>query len=289
MVKKIKYCYNLKKTRKENHMRFFTKERVVNNVVLIQIKDINKNPAQPRVLFSKEDLKDLAESIKYNGLLQPITVRINENNEYELVSGERRLKAAKLAGNEEVPCIVVKTDEEQSAVFALLENIQRKDLNFFEESLAISKLIKKWNMTQDEVATKLGKAQSTVANKLRLLKFTDEQKARILANNLTERHARALLRLPKEEEVDEFLKIIIEKKLNVSQTEKLIEEYFEKNTKKPKKTIIPIIKDIRIFYNTIHSAINTMKKAGIMAKIQKKEEKEYITYIVKIPNKQQNN
>ena len=192
MVKKIKYCYNLKKTRKENHMRFFTKERVVNNVVLIQIKDINKNPAQPRVLFSKEDLKDLAESIKYNGLLQPITVRINENNEYELVSGERRLKAAKLAGNEEVPCIVVKTDEEQSAVFALLENIQRKDLNFFEESLAISKLIKKWNMTQDEVATKLGKAQSTVANKLRLLKFTDEQKARILANNLTERHARAL-------------------------------------------------------------------------------------------------
>ncbi len=269
-------------------MRFFTKERVVNNVVLIQIKDINKNPAQPRVLFSKEDLKDLAESIKYNGLLQPITVRINENNEYELVSGERRLKAAKLAGNEEVPCIVVKTDEEQSAVFALLENIQRKDLNFFEESLAISKLIKKWNMTQDEVATKLGKAQSTVANKLRLLKFTDEQKARILANNLTERHARALLRLPKEEEVDEFLKIIIEKKLNVSQTEKLIEEYFEKNTKKPKKTIIPIIKDIRIFYNTIHSAINTMKKAGIMAKIQKKEEKEYITYIVKIPNKQQN-
>ena len=267
-------------------MGLFTKERVVNNVILLPIRDIYKNPAQPRVIFSKEDLKDLAESIKYNGMLQPITVRINDKNNYELVSGERRLKAAKLAGNEEVPCIVLKTNEEQSAVFALIENLQRKNLNFFEEAFAISKLIKKWNLTQDEVALKLGKAQSTVANKLRLLKFSDEQKAKMLANNLTERHARALLKLSMEKDVDEALNIIIEKKLNVSQTENLVDQVIN-NVKKPsKKKIIPIIKDIRIFYNTINSAIKTMKKAGVNAKIQKQEEDGYIKYIVRIPNNQ---
>lgn len=159
-------------------MRFFAKERVINNVVLLPIKDIFKNPSQPRVIFSKEDLKNLAESIKYNGILQPITIRINSQNKYELVSGERRLKAAKLAGYQEVPCIILKTNKEQSAIFALLENLQRKNLNFFEESLAINSLIKKWNLTQEEIALKLGKAQSTIANKLRLLKFSDEKKSK---------------------------------------------------------------------------------------------------------------
>ena len=236
-------------------MGFFTKERVINNVILLPIKDIYKNPSQPRVIFSKDDLKNLAESIKYNGMLQPITVRVNDRNNYELVSGERRLKAAKLAGNEEVPCIVLKTDEEQSAVFALIENLQRKNLNFFEEAFAISKLIKKWNLTQDEVSLKLGKAQSTIANKLRLLKFSDEQKAKILANNLTERHARALLKVSNEDELDKILNIVIEKKLNVSQTEVLVEQFLDGNKKSPKKKIIPIIKDIRIFYNTINNAI----------------------------------
>ncbi len=265
-------------------MGFFTKERVISNVVLIPIKNIVKNPSQPRVIFSKDDLKNLAESIKYNGILQPITVRVNKDNLYELVSGERRLKAAKLAGNEEVPCIVLKTNEEQSAIFALIENLQRKNLNFFEEALAISKLIKKWNLTQDEVALKLGKAQSTIANKLRLLKFSDEQKAKILTNNLTERHSRALLKVSSSEEIDELLKIIIDKKLNVSQTEELIEKHLCKEDSKSKKVFIPIIKDVRIFYNTINKAVKTMRKAGIMAKVQKSEEEGYIKYIVKIPN-----
>lgn len=268
-------------------MGFFTKEkeRVISNVVLLPIEIIKKNPSQPRVIFSTEDLKNLADSIKYNGILQPITVRVNSSNEYELVSGERRLKAAKLAGKKDVPCIVLKTDEEQSAVFALIENLQRKNLNFFEESLAISKLIEKWHLTQDEVAVKLGKAQSTVANKLRLLKFSDEQKAKILTNNLTERHARALLKLPTDAEIDEVLQIIINKKLNVNQTEELIDEHIEKKPAKPKKKFIPIIKDVRIFFNTIDSAVKNMRKSGIMARVQKKEEENYIKYIVKIPNK----
>ena len=268
-------------------MGFFTKEkeRVISNVVLLPVDVIKKNPSQPRVIFSTEDLKNLADSIKYNGILQPITVRVNLNNEYELVSGERRLKAAKLAGNKDVPCIVLKTDEEQSAIFALIENLQRKNLNFFEESLAISKLIEKWKLTQDEVAAKLGKAQSTIANKLRLLKFSNEQKAKILTNNLTERHARALLKLQTDEEINEILQIIINKKLNVNQTEDLIEEHLGKKPAKPKKKFIPIIKDVRIFFNTIDSAVKNMRKAGIMARVQKKEEENYIKYVVKIPNK----
>lgn len=266
-------------------MRFFTKERVVSNVVLLPINNISKNPSQPRVIFSKDDLKNLAESIKYNGILQPITVRLNKNNNYELISGERRLKAAKLAGNEEVPCIILKTNEEQSAIFALIENLQRKNLNFFEEALAINKLIKKWNLTQDEIAIKLGKAQSTIANKLRLLKFSDEQKARILTNNLTERHARALLKFSSNEEIEETLKIIIEKKLNVAQTEELIKNKLENKINYKKKNFIPIIKDIRIFFNTINNAVKTMRKSGVMAKLKKEEEKDFIKYIVKIPNK----
>ena len=292
MVKNILFCYNFssfccKKNgflKRGSVMGFFTKERVISNVVLLPIKDIVKNPAQPRVIFSKDDLKNLAESIKYNGILQPITVRINKDNLYELVAGERRLKAAKLAGNTEVPCLILKTNEEQSAIFALIENLQRKNLNFFEEALAISKLIKKWNLTQDEVAIKLGKAQSTIANKLRLLKFSDEQKATILTNNLTERHSRALLKISSDEKIDELLRIIVEKKLNVSQTEELVEKCLDNNVKKIKKTFIPIIKDVRIFYNTINKAVKTMRKAGVMAKVQKTEEEGYIKYIVKIPN-----
>ena len=191
--------------------------------------------------------------------------------------------AAKLIGEEEVPCIVLQTNEEQSAVFALIENIQRKNLNFFEEAIAISKLIKKWDMTQEEVAIKIGKAQSTVANKLRLLKFKDEHKIKILMANLTERHARALLKLPSYDDVDSILKIVISKKLNVAETESLVDNILFKKTK-PKRKYIPIIKDVRIFFNTINGAIKTMRKAGVMAKLQKEEEDGYIKYIVKIPN-----
>ncbi len=273
MVEYVLFCYNffsLKLTEKEKKMGIFTKEKekVISNVVLLPIEDIHKNPSQPRVIFNKEDLKNLADSIKYNGLLQPITVRVNSEKKYEIVSGERRLKATKMIGNKEIPCIVLQTDETQSAIFALIENLQRKNLNFFEEALAISQLIKKWNFTQDEVSIKLGKAQSTIANKLRLLKFSDEQKVTILTNNLTERHARALLKLNSKEEVDEIINIVIEKKLNVNQTENLIEAYLSKKNKK-KKTFIPIIKDIKIFFNTINNAVKTMRKAGVMANIQK--------------------
>lgn len=265
------------------HMKLFTKEKAINHVVLLSINDIVSNPAQPRTIFEAEDLEKLAESIKYNGILQPLTARLNSENKYELISGERRLKAAKLAGLAEVPCIILKTDSAQSAIFALIENIQRQDLNYFEEAIAINKLIEKWNITQEEASAKLGKAQSTIANKLRLLRFDDEQKLKIIKHGLTERHARALLKLPNNQAVDKAIHYIAIKHLNVKQTENYIRDFLQQETKSAPK-FIPVIKDVRIFFNTIDKAVKTMQKAGIMAKINRDDDDKYIKYTVKIPH-----
>lgn len=264
-------------------MKLFTKEKAINHVVLLSINDIVSNPAQPRTIFEAEDLEKLAESIKYNGILQPLTARLNSENKYELISGERRLKAAKLAGLTEVPCIILKTDSAQSAIFALIENIQRQDLNYFEEAIAINKLIEKWNITQEEASAKLGKAQSTIANKLRLLRFDDEQKLKIIKHGLTERHARALLKLPNNQAVDKAIHYIAIKHLNVKQTENYIRDFLQQETKSAPK-FIPVIKDVRIFFNTIDKAVKTMQKAGIMAKINRDDDDKYIKYTVKIPH-----
>lgn len=264
-------------------MKFFSKGKVLNNVVSLPIDSIIANPNQPRVIFLKQDLKDLADSIKSNGILQPLIVRLNDFGKHELIAGERRLKAAKLAGKLEVPCIVLKASDEQSAILALMENLQRKDLNFFEEAIAISKIIDRCNVTQQEIARKLGKAQSTIANKLRILKFSSEQKKKILFANLTERHARALLKVPCEKDVDRVIDFVIEKKLNVEQTEDYIKKmFYEKKKSKPR--IIPVIKDVRLFYNTINRAVKVMRKAGVMAKIQKEETNDYVKYVIKIPS-----
>lgn len=263
-------------------MKLFAKEKPINHVVLISIDDILSNPAQPRIVFEEDELENLAESIKNNGILQPLTVRLNPENKYELISGERRLKAARIAGQKEVPCIIVKTDARQSAVFALIENIQRRDLNYFEEAIAINNLIEKWGITQEEAAARLGKAQSTIANKMRLLKFTKQQREHMINSGLTERHARALLKLPNPQFVDKVIHYITIKKLNVKQTEEYVEDFLKEETKSAPK-FIPVIKDVRIFFNTIDKAVAIMKRAGVMAQTRRVDSKDYIEYIVKIP------
>lgn len=265
-------------------MSFFSKNKVVNNVVSIPVCRIIANPNQPRVIFLQEDLKDLAESIKTNGILQPLTVRVNSKGKYELVAGERRLKAAKIVGKKEVPCIILKTSTEQSAILALMENLQRKNLNFFEEAFAINKLIEKWQLTQSEVAAKLGKAQSTIANKLRILKFSGEQKRKILLAGLTERHARALLKIEEDKALDKVLNYVIENKLTVDRTEEYVNNFLKCGTDRKVK-IIPVIKDVRIFTNTLNHAVKLMRKAGVNCKVKKQETDDCLTYIVKIPNK----
>lgn len=260
----------------------FSKNKTVNKVVLIPVKEIVPNPAQPRKVFQEKDLQALSDSISVNGMLQPLTVRSDSQDRYELIAGERRLRAAELAGIEEVPCIVLETDPKQSAILALIENIQRKDLNYFEEAAAIANLIVEWNVTQEEASKRLGKAQSTLANKIRLLRFTEEQRKKMIDAGLTERHARALLKLTDPMMVDKAIFYISAKQLNVKQTEDYIENIV-KEAEKPRRTFIPIVKDVRLFLNTINKAIETMQKAGVEATAEKHQQEDCIEYIVKIP------
>ena len=260
----------------------FTKEKTINRVVLLDVDDILPNPAQPRQSFQEEDLAGLAASIRENGVLQPITVRKHPGREYELVSGERRLRAAKEAGLRQIPAVVIDTTARQSAIYAILENIQRQDLSVFEEARALRCLITEWGVTQEEAAQKLGKAQSTIANKLRLLALTDAEQQLIVKSGLTERHARALLKVPTPEKRMETLKYAIRSHLNVCQLEAYIARS-EKAPPPPPKRRVLVVKDVRVFLNTINKAIDTMKSAGIPAEATRREENGCIEYLVKIP------
>lgn len=242
------------------------------------------NKSQPRKIFQEEELIALSNSIYRNGIIQPLTVRKISSVEYELVAGERRLRAAIMAGFNKVPCIVMKCSDNQSAIFALIENIQRADLNMFEEAFAIKRLIIECKMTQEQIARQLGKKQSTIANKLRLLKLSDEEQNYIVENNLTERHARLMLKVDESERM-QVLKKIVKDSLNVTQSEKYIETMHEQindsNNKKQHKKLV--IKDVRIFINTFTKAFDAMKLSGVNAISNKTENEEYIEYSVKIP------
>ena len=265
-------------------MPFKVKEKVVNKVVEIEVDKIIPNPYQPRKQFD-DDIEGLTESIRQNGLLQPLTVRKN-NEKYELVAGERRLRAVKSLGFETVQCIIIDITERNSAVMALVENIQRKNLQFFDEAEALEKLIDFYGMTQEDAALKLGKSQSTIANKLRLLKISEENRNKICEYGLTERHSRALLKVNDNLKQAELIEIIHNRGLNVESSEKLINNYIDKC-----KEIESIhkrsgaFKDIRLFVNTINKAVEMMKAAGINADSQKKQQDGYIEYVVRIPTK----
>lgn len=250
----------------------------------IPVSYITPNRSQPRKIFKESELNELAKSISKNGILQPLTVRRISPVEYELVAGERRLRASILAGFSKVPCIVMRCSDNQSAVFALIENLQRSDLNMFEEAQAIKKLIVECRMTQEQVAKQLGKKQSTISNKLRLLKLNENDQGIIIDNNLSERHARVILKL-NEQDRGKALEKIISHSLNVEQSEKLVNEFLNGADKKQHKNHPQkiIIKDVRIFLNTFTKAIDTMKSSGINAVSNKTESDEYIEYSVKIP------
>lgn len=260
--------------------------QVVNKVVLLDVDLIIPNPSQPRVEFKEEDINTLANSILENGLLQPITVRKN-NDFFEIVSGERRLRAVKSINKNYIACIIIETTHEQSAIFSLLENLQREDLNCFEEATAIKRLIDEWGFSQQEVGKRLGKAQSTVANKLRLLRIDDETRKKLLENNIVERQTRAFLRIDDEKLRSGIIDYVIAKKMNIEQTERYISNILNNNIVSDKKNIKrnfhPIVKDVRIFLNTINNAINLMNESGIKAISEKTESEEFIEYVVKIP------
>lgn len=252
------------------------------SVLLIAREEIYPNPDQPRRSFSMDELEGLAQSIHENGMLQPISVRIREGGGYELIAGERRLRAAGMIGMATVPCIVIRAQSEQSAVFALLENLQRENLNFFEEARAIASLMNHYGLSQEEMALRLGKAQSTLSNKLRLLRLSPRMCAQIEHAGLTERHARALLKLEDEHERQLVLDQVVRNQMNVAQTEKLVESRL-KPTQGKKRNIKFLFRDVRIFMNTITHAVDTMRQAGTEADSERTEDEAYITYTVRIP------
>ncbi|MCL1903017.1 MAG: ParB/RepB/Spo0J family partition protein [Oscillospiraceae bacterium] len=274
---------------------------VINKVVELEVTKILPNPAQPRIIFDDYELSQLAVSIQQNGILQPLTVRAITEDEsdlssgttgatiqpheqkYELIAGERRLRAARLAGWGSVPCIIMETSGENSALLAIMENIQRSDLNYIEEAFAISRLIEYLGITQEEAAVKLGIAQSTVANKLRLLRLTDDEKSAVLRYRLNERQARALLRLPGGLRLQAVERISMQG-LNSAATDRFIEEMLK--PKKPshtKKTFI--IKQTALYINTFNHTIESMKKAGIACEAKKKKTDGFMEYVVRIPLK----
>ena len=274
----------------KQHVSKGEKKEDVKNIAYIKIENIRPNPYQPRKQFSKASLEELCESIKEYGVLQPINVRKISNTTYELVAGERRLRAAAMAGLTEIPAIIVDVNDNNSAIIALIENLQREDLHYMEEAEGYSNLLNEHNLTQEELAQKIGKSQSTIANKVRLLKLPPLVKKILVDNNLTERHARALLKLHDEQLQLKVLKHVCEKGLNVKKTEQLVERAIEKYTrnemeKKAEKKQTKAIKDIRIFVNTIKQAIDLMKKSGVNAKAAQLDRGEYIEFIVRIPKK----
>ncbi len=250
-------------------------------LVEIAAERISPNPSQPRKDFSQQELEQLADSIRQNGLLQPVLLR-RDSGGYVLIAGERRWRACKMAGLRTIPAIIQDVSPRDSAMLALVENIQRSDLNFFEEAVAIYSVISDRGITQAEAAKKLGMSQSALANKLRLLKLSGEEQRMITECGLTERHARALLMLEDTEQRMRALKKIIDNGLNVTQTEEYIKRIIgAQEQKKPKRTFIA--KDIRLFLNTIDHAVETMKSAGVRAVTQKRETDEYYECIVRIP------
>lgn len=256
------------------------------NIFYISPELISPNIYQPRKHFNEESIDELAQSIKIYGIIQPISIRKLGNENYELVAGERRLRAAKKLGLEEVPAIIIDITDKDSAAIALLENLQREDLNFIEEAEAYHNLIKDHSYTQEQLAEVIGKKQSTIANKLRILKLDMETRNKLLENKLTERHARALLKLPTVELQKNILNLVISRNLTVIKTEQLIEQEILKLTKQEiaadvKKRIKGVFSP-RVYINTVKQVFD---KAGIEAVYTSKDLNDCIEITVKIPKK----
>ncbi len=265
-----------------------SKNKASCQIQLIPHENIKPNPHQPRVRFDYNELEGLACSIRSNGLLQPINVRVLSDGSFELISGERRLRAARMIGMNNIPCVVMNVSDEQSALFAIIENVQRQNLDFFEEAVALEKLMIDHGLSQEQIAKKLGKSPSSLSNKLRLLRLPEEMRDKITYAGLTERHARALLSLPDNITRARVLDIVIERHLTVAETEQLIKDVHRRK-KEPKKAHVKVYKDMRIFLNTLNHAVDTIRKAGIEADTAKSETDEYFEYVIRISKPEEAN
>lgn len=258
-------------------------------IQLLDVDAVVPNPFQPRKSFNDDSMQDLAASVREHGIIQPLLVRRTPDG-FELIAGERRLRAAKLAGLTTVPAIVRELADKEMAELAMIENLQREDLHFLEEAEGFQQLLANFGLTQEELARRVGKNQSTIANKLRLLRLSPEVRHELVAASLTERHARALLKLEDPVKQQEALTVIRQNTLNVREAEDLVEGLLddisrEMAKKAPRQNVVKIIRDVRIFLNTINSVVTEMKKAGLKVKVNQTMDEEFININLKIPKR----
>lgn len=244
---------------------------------------IRPNPAQPRKNFSDRELRELAESIRQHGILQPLSVR-HIGGSYELIAGERRLRAAQLLGLERLPCLVVQVSDPQSSMLALIENLQRKDLDYMEEAEGIARLTRLYSLSQERIAAQLGKSQSAVANKLRLLQHSPAVRESLQKNGLSERHARALLRLSSDEEKLDAIRHIVKYDLNAAKTDAYIARRLEQ-TQHRRGMRKFVLRDVRLFLNSVNHNLELIKSAGFQASTRQEETDELIVLTITIPKK----
>ncbi len=266
---------------------FKSKEKIAGHVVMLEIADLSPNKSQPRTEFSNEALKSLSESIRENGIMQPVCVR-RKGALYEIISGERRTRAAKLAGLKEIPCIIMSVDDEQAAVLALIENIQRKDLSYFEEALAIEKLISCYGLTQEQAAARLGKAQSTIANKLRLLKFNVKERRLLVMGNLSERQARSIIRIEDDGARFSVIERTVRDNLNLEQTEQLVNRVLNSMpTVKKKQRRRSIFADFpapsKLYINSLNALLKRIKDDNVACEFSTEKTEKYYEYSIKFP------
>ena len=254
----------------------------------IQLKDIIANPHQPRHIFNDDSLLELAESIGQHGLLQPIVLRVNDDKKYELIAGERRYRAFELLGYDKIPSIIKDFNIKDSAILAMIENIQRDNLHFYEVAQGYKRLMDDFNLQQMDLVSIVGKSQSAIANKIRILNLYSGTLELIVNNDLTERHARALLKVKDEKKQLEIVKKVIEDKLNVSETELFIKSFddvkeIKKKKDRKKNQIKTYVKDIRLFTNTIKQAVDAINTSGLDAKYTVREDSDKYTITIDIP------
>ena len=262
-------------------------EFLSSRVRYIPINAVRPNPQQPRRSFDETALRELADSISAYGILQPLTVR-DRGGVYELVAGERRLRAARIAGLREVPCLIAEVGEEDAALLALIENLQRRDLDYMEEAAAIARLIRRYGLSQQQAAEKLGKSQPTIANKLRLLRLSAPVIDCLRQYGLTERHARTLLRFTDPEQQLAAARHIGKRGLNVAQTEQYIDRLTAENrTEPPRRRPTYVIKDVRLFLNSVERGVRLMQSAGVGAEVGRRDTEEEILLTIHIPKRRE--
>lgn len=268
--------------RKRGILNFITEQSAQPQVIMVPLEKIEANPQQPRKIFKDEGMEELTGSIKEYGVLQPIILK-DEKERYTIIAGERRYRAAQLAGLEKIPAIIKTMETKEAALIALVENVQREDLNFLEEARAYKKLMDDFNLTQGEIAEKVNKRQSTISNKIRVLSLPEDIQEQLVDNRLTERHARALLKLKDDEDRKQVMERIVANGLNVKQTEKLIEDVLTKKEEALRKRRKVNYISYKIYLNTIRKAFNQIKEMENDVKMSQEDKGDFLEVKILLP------